>query len=103
MQEFVIQCRYEYRSFNGVCWTEWFVVDSNHYTENSVKDAIKNYAATTKQTDRITKLKHEYRQYDAGTYEKEYIKLLSDVEVAKEEFAKIPRMKKPWKRKKKKV
>ena len=103
MQEFVVQCRYEYRTFGGKCWTEWFVVDSNHYPESSIKGVIKEYINNTKQTDKVTKLKHEYRFYDADAYEKEYKKFLADVEVAKEEFAKIPRMKKPWKRKKKKV
>lgn len=102
-KEFIIQCRYEYRSRNGVVWTDWFASDTNRYPDNSIKSVLKKAKQDTENTDKKTKLHHEYRAYDADVYDEEYKQLLINVEKAKEEFAKIPRMKKPWKRKKKKT
>lgn len=102
-KEYIIQCRYEWRSFNGVVWTDWFVSDSTRYSEDSIKVALKREKDNSKNTDKVTKLNHEYRAYDADLYDEEYKQLLINIEKAKEEFAKIPRMKKPWKRKKKKI
>ena len=96
MGNFVIQCRYEYRKRGGVEWTDWFVIDSTHRSLEETKAELKNLKELTKATDRITKLKHEYREYDAETYENEYNEYLKHVEEAKNDFATIKRMKKPW-------
>ena len=102
-KEYIIQCRYEWKSNNGVVWTDWFAYDTTTYSEDAIETALKTERNKSKVVDKATKLKHEFRKYDAETYENDYKELLIDVEKAKEDFAKIPRMKKPWKRKRKKI
>lgn len=102
-KEYIIQCRYEWKSNNGVVWTDWFAYDTTAYSEDEIETALKTERDKSKVVDKATKLKHEFRKYDAETYENDYKELLIDVEKAKEDFAKIPRMKKPWKRKRKKI
>ena len=102
-KEYIIQCRYEWKSNNGVVWTDWFAYDTTAYSEDAIETALKTERNKSKVVDKATKLKHEFRKYDAETYENDYKELLIDVEKAKEDFAKIPRMKKPWKRKRKKI
>lgn len=102
-KEYIIQCRYEWKSNNGVVWTDWFAYDTTAYSEDAIETALKTERDKSKVVDKATKLKHEFRKYDAETYEDDYKELLIDVEKAKEDFAKIPRMKKPWKRKRKKI
>ena len=102
-KEYIIQCRYEWKSNNGVVWTNWFAYDTTTYSEDAIETALKTERNKSKVVDKATKLKHEFRKYDAETYEDDYKELLIDVEKAKEDFAKIPRMKKPWKRKRKKI
>ena len=102
-KEYIIQCRYERKSNNGVVWTDWFAYDTTAYSEDEIETALKTERDKSKVVDKATKLKHEFRKYDAETYENDYKELLIDVEKAKEDFAKIPRMKKPWKRKRKKI
>ena len=102
-KEYIIQCRYEWKSNNGVVWTDWFAYDTTTYSEDEIETALKTERDKSKVVDKATKLKHELRKYDAETYENDYKELLIDVEKAKEDFAKIPRMKKPWKRKRKKI
>ena len=99
--EFVVECRYQYRAFGGVEWTDWYIVSSKHIPEEEIKAVLKEYSTFTKSTDRITKLKHEYRAKDAAEYEREYQQFLERVEYKKKDFATIKRIKKPWKRKKK--
>ena len=95
-KEFVIECRYEFRSREGVKWTEWFVCDTQHIPENELKDALKALKESSKNTDKVTKLKHEYRELDADEYERRYQNFLKDVEEKKKDFATIKKMKKPW-------
>lgn len=102
-KEYIIQCRYEWKSNRGVVWTDWFVYDTKRYGEDAIETALKTERDKSKTVDKVTKLKHEFRKYDADTYDNDYKELLIDVEKAKEDFAKIPRMKKPWKRKRKKI
>lgn len=102
-KEYIIQCRYEWKSNNGVVWTDWFTYDTTAYNEDAIEIALKTERDKSKVVDKATKLKHEFRKYDIETYENDYKELLIDVEKAKEDFAKIPRMKKPWKRKHKKI
>lgn len=102
-KKYIIQCRYEWKSNNGVVWTDWFAYDTTAYSEDEIETALKTERDKSKVVDKATKLKHEFRKYDAETYENDYKELLIDVEKAKEDFAKIPRMKKPWKRKRKKI
>ena len=102
-KEYIIQCRYEWKSNNGVVWTDWFAYDTTTYSEDAIETALKTERNKSNVVDKATKLKHEFRKYDAETYENDYKELLIDVEKAKEDFAKIPRMKKPWKRKRKKI
>ena len=102
-KEYIIQCRYEWKTNNGVVWTDWFAYDTTAYSEDEIETALKTERDKSKVVDKATKLKHEFRKYDAETYENDYKELLIDVEKAKEDFAKIPRMKKPWKRKRKKI
>ena len=96
MKEFVIECRYQFRYRDGVKWTNWFVSDTKHIPEDQLKNAIKLLKEASANTDKVTKLKHEYREKDAEEYEKEYEEFLKRVNEAKEDFAKIKKMKKPW-------
>lgn len=95
-QEFVIECRYQYREREGIVWTDWFVYDSTHIPEADAKEALKSLKKLTETTDRITKLKHEYRLKDADEFEQEHIEFLKRVEEAKADFKTIKKMKKPW-------
>ena len=54
---FTIQCRYEYFGSNGKTWTNWF----NHSYSESPEDEIQTLIEKSKEIDKITKLKHEYR------------------------------------------
>ena len=54
---YTIQCRYEYFSSNGKEWTKWF----NHGHSENPEEEIKILKEKSKEVDRITKLKHEYR------------------------------------------
>ena len=95
-KEFVIECRYEFRSREGIKWTEWFVCDIRHIAEADIKDAMKALKESSKNTDKVTKLKHEYRELDADEYERRYQNFLKDVEEKKKDFATIKKMKKTW-------
>lgn len=96
-KEYIIQCRYEWRSSNGTVWTNWFAYDTTRYPDSSIKAVLKDAQNVIKNIDKVSKLKHEYRAYDADVYEHEYLQLVEDAKIAEEEFKKIPRMKKPWK------
>lgn len=53
----IIECRYEYiSSSEGKKWTKWFKLP---FVVANV--TIKDLENSSKETDRITKLKHEYR------------------------------------------
>ena len=88
MKSFVIECRYEYRSRNGIVWTDWFVCDSTHVPEDRIKETIKELKESSKNTDKVTKLRHEYRELDANEYERRYEEFLKEVEAKKKDFAK---------------
>lgn len=75
-KEYIIQCRYEWRSNNGILWTKWFAYDKTKYTENSVKSVLTKLKNAIKNIDNVSKLKHEYRAYDANAYEQERAKLI---------------------------
>ena len=95
-KEFVIECRYQFRSRNGVEWTNWFVSDAKRIPESEIKDALKLSKDFSSNTDKVTKLKHEYRALDADEYEMRQAKFLEHVEECKKDFATIKKMKKPW-------
>lgn len=95
-KSFVIECRYQFRAHEGVVWTDWFVSDSHHIPEDKIKAALKAAKESSANTDKVTKLKHEYREKDADEYEREYIEYLKHVEECKKDFATIKRIKKPW-------
>ena len=75
-------CRYERKSNNGVVWTDWFAYDTTAYSEDEIETALKTERDKSKVVDKATKLKHEFRKYDAETYENDYKELLIDVEKA---------------------
>lgn len=96
MKQYVIRCRYQHRAHEGVVWTDWFVWESNYIPEDRIKEALKAARDDSAQTDKITKLKHEYEAYPAEQYEIDCIETQKRVEAAKADFATIKRMKKPW-------
>ena len=95
-KEFVVECRYQHRSREGVVWGKWFVCDNKHFPEADIKNVLKQYKESSANTDKVTKLKHEYRELDADVYEQQYLEFLKRVEEAKKDFATIKKMKKPW-------
>lgn len=90
-KEYIIQCRYEWRSNNGILWTKWFAYDKTRYPENSVKSVLAKLKNSIKNIDNVSKLKHEYRPYDADMYEQERIRLIG---VVKEKTKKSSKHKK---------
>ena len=40
-KEYIIQCRYEWKSNNGVVWTDWFAYDTTTYSEDAIETALK--------------------------------------------------------------
>lgn len=94
--EYVVKSRYQYRSRDGIVWSDWFVCDNKHVDEKDIKDVLKQYKESSVHTDKITKLKHEFDIMDADIYEQEYKEFLDSVEAAKKDFATIKKIKKPW-------
>lgn len=58
---YAIFCRYEYWSKNGKEFTNFFKCDKEYKNEEEVKARIKELKEFTKQTDKATKCKHEYK------------------------------------------
>lgn len=58
---YAIFCRYEHWSKNGKEFTNFFKCDKEYKNEEEVKARIKELKEFTKQTDKITKCKHEYK------------------------------------------
>ena len=93
MKKQAIETRYEYISKDGKVWSDWYVMI--HPTEDA-EERLKAVKAMSVSTDKITKLKHEYRLKDEETYNEEFIKKKKKVEEHKKDFASIVPMKKPW-------
>jgi len=94
--KYIVQCRYQYRHCDGVRWSKWFTYDSNDYSESEVKNIISEYYNNVAKEDKITKLKHEFRQYSFDQYNKDYKSLIKEVDRRKVDFASIKPMKKIW-------
>ena len=88
-KQYVIQCRYEWRSRNGVVWSDWYVYDNNKYSEDSIKAVIKEEIANSKRQCQMLKLKREYRPYDADEYENGLKEMLKSVKKDKKEMDKL--------------
>ena len=58
---YTIFFRYEHWTKNGQEFTEFFKFDNEYNTEEEVKNRIKELKEFTKQTDKVTKCKHEYK------------------------------------------
>ena len=58
---YTIFCRYEYWTKNGKEFTQFFKFDNEYNTEEEVKNRIKELKEFSKQTDKVTKCKHEYK------------------------------------------
>ena len=58
---YAIFCRYEHWSKNGKEFTDFFKFDKLYNTEEEVKTRIKELKEFSKQTDKVTKCKHEYK------------------------------------------
>lgn len=58
---YAIFCRYEHWSKNGKEFTNFFKCDKEYKNEEEVKARIKELKEFTKQTDKATKCKHEYK------------------------------------------
>lgn len=58
-----IKCRYQFWGNNGVEWTNWFndCTTGSFNTEEEAKTILENLKESTKNTDKITKLKHEFK------------------------------------------
>lgn len=99
---YIIQCRYEYLVNGGEKKvSKWYNYDTKPKSEGEANESLKAAKESTAKMDKVTKLKHEYQLLPYEEYEKSHKQLLKEVEKKKVDFAKIPRMKKPWLRKKK--
>ena len=58
---YAIFCRYEHWTKNGKEFTNFFKCDKEYKNEEEVKARIKELKEFTKQTDKATKCKHEYK------------------------------------------
>lgn len=60
---YVIECRYEYWSMSdGKTWTRWFRTYNEIYpTRESAIKQMKEEEKKTMNTDRVTRLRHEFR------------------------------------------
>ena len=57
-----IQCRYEYWSLEGKCWTKWFnVYWEKHKDKEIANSRLKIIKDKIKSIDKNTKLNHEYQ------------------------------------------
>ena len=102
-KQYIIEARCQYRNKDGIDWSDWYVFDITPINEEDVKAKLKSLKEKVSVIDKKTKLKHEYREKDINQYKKEFDELVKAADKAEVEFAKIPRMKKPWLRKKKTV
>lgn len=78
MKKYVVQRRYEWLSRDGVKWTNWFVYDDTKYDEDIVEEVIKDAYDSINILDKKTGFHHEFRKYDADTYDKEFHQRLED-------------------------
>ena len=56
-----IFCRYEYWSKEGKVWTDWHRTNESFDNEDDAKKRIQENKEFVKNTDKYTKLKHEYK------------------------------------------
>lgn len=63
MTTYIIESRYEYWSmYEGKIWTKWFKVHGSYYdNEDDAKEELKQIEKKSKEIDKVTKLKHEFR------------------------------------------
>lgn len=72
MKEFILQTRYEFIGTGGkVQWTKWFASSAERFPESVAEAVLKKAKESTSYVDKKTKLRHEYRLYDAIEYERE--------------------------------
>lgn len=89
MKEYVVQCRYEWSSRDGVKWSNWFVCDDTKHSENEIEEVIKQSYEKVEQLDKKTKHRHEFRKYGADTYNDDLAQLLEDNKRSKIEMDKL--------------
>ena len=58
---YIIYCRYEYLSKDGKKFSKYFKLDKLYKTEEEVKNRIKELKSFSDITDKIVKLKREYK------------------------------------------
>lgn len=63
---YIVESRYQYIDYDGIKMTKWFAKDVRPMTEEEAKAAMKHLIEDTKEFDKKTKLKHEFR---LGSYE----------------------------------
>ena len=80
---YIIICRYEYVSFSGKKYSNWFVHNLEKQSKDKALEEIKQLKTSVKDIDRKTKLKHEYdiKLYDE--YINEFNKNLQELEQIK--------------------
>lgn len=56
-----LMCRYQYRGSKGITWTNWFPVEMNIDTEDSLDTLLEKKNLNTKEIDKLLGMKHEFR------------------------------------------
>ena len=75
MNKYIIESRYEYRSNNGIKFTNWYVHDSNPLDKDEANEKINQLINDSKFMTKKTKLKYEFRLANYN----DYIKHLEDI------------------------
>lgn len=70
-QLYIIKTRYEYRSADGIDWTDWFVLERTQFTEQDANQHIADTKKLYGDIDKKTKLRHEYMIVPVEEFEKE--------------------------------
>lgn len=81
MSKFIVFCRFQYHTSVGVEWTKWFPCKVSDMTEAEAIAAMQKLKDGSVDTDKKTKLKHEFEVRESS----EFVRMASQLREAKKE------------------
>jgi len=77
MPEYIIYCRYQYNTSEGVDWTKWYPHDVRHRTKEDAEAVMNSLNENVKDIDKKTKLKHEFLVKESTEFD-EHVKEINE-------------------------